>query len=52
MRQRGFTLLEILAPLVTTVIGIAAVVKVTGSAVDVAQTVSGIWTAGLLRWEM
>ena len=38
MRQRGFTLLEILAALVITVIGIAAVVKVTGSAVDVAQT--------------
>lgn len=38
MRQRGFTLLEILAALAITVIGIAAVVKVTGSAVDVAQT--------------
>lgn len=36
--NRGFTLLEILAALAITVIGIAAVVKVTGSAVDVLQT--------------
>ena len=49
MRQSGFTLLEILAALAITVIGIAAVVKVTGSAVDVLQTtedrVLGSWVA-------
>jgi general secretion pathway protein I len=48
-RVQGFTLLEILAALAITVIGIAAVVKAAGSAVDLVQTtedrILGSWVA-------
>lgn len=48
-RNQGFTLLEILAALTITVVGITAVVKAAGSAVDVVQTsedrILGSWIA-------